>query len=278
MLTHREKAELIEKQNTSISIARQAELLGISRSSVYYAPRVNAVDLAALNALDELYTRYPFYGSRRMRLALGDDYDVFICRDHVRRLMRMLGLEAIHPRKRTSIPNPNHHMYPYLLANCAITRPNQVWGTDITYIRLERGFCYLTAIMDWFSRYVVSWELSDTMETAFCLTALRSALSSALPDIHNSDQGSQFTSAEYTDILRERNIRISMDGRGRCMDNIFTERLWRSVKYENVYLRQYRASAEAREGLSDYFSFYNEKRRHQGLQYKTPAEVYWAGA
>lgn len=260
-----------------MSITRQAELLEISRSAIYYVPRVDEQDLRALHALDELYTQYPFYGSRRMRLALQDDHRISISRDHVRRLMSVLGIEAIYPKRNTTIPAPGHQIYPYVLKNMPIVRPNQVWGTDITYIRLQHGFCYLMALIDWFSRYVVSWEVSRTMEKEFCLTALRSGIDRALPDIHNSDQGSQFTSNEYTDILNARKITISMDGRGRCMDNIFTERLWRTVKYEDVYLRRYQTIDEARDGLGKYFTFYNQKRRHQALDYKTPAEVYGSG-
>lgn len=211
-----------------------------------------------------------------MRYALRNNYGIAIGRDHVRRLMKVLGIEAIYPKKNTSIPAPGHQIYPYLLHGYDIYRPNQVWGTDITYIRLAKGFCYLTAIIDWYSRYVVSWELSENMETAFCMTALRSALARGIPDIHNSDQGSQYTSQEYTNMLAARKIRISMDGRGRCMDNIFTERLWRTVKYEDIYLKQYRTIEEVHTGLTSYFPFYNEERPHQSLQYQTPGEIYRA--
>ncbi|TSC67351.1 MAG: integrase catalytic subunit [Parcubacteria group bacterium Gr01-1014_66] len=189
--------------------------------------------------------------------------------------MRLMGIEAIYPKPRTTIPAPGHKIYPYLLKNLPIIRPNQVWSTDITYVRLEGSFCYLTVILDWYSRYVLSWELSESMETEFCTRALRSALVQAVPEIHNSDQGSQYTSLQYTGLLAERNIQISMDGRGRCLDNIFTERLWRSVKYEDIYLKQYRTVEEAYTGLTAYFSFYNEKRRHQALEYQTPTMVYF---
>lgn len=211
-----------------------------------------------------------------MRNDLRRDYRISIGRDHVRRLMNVLGIEAIYPKKNTSIPAVGHTIYPYLLGGYDIYRPNQVWGTDITYIRLAKGFCYLTAIIDWYSRYVVAWELSATMETEFCTRALRCALSRGIPDIHNSDQGSQYTSHEYINVLQAAHIAISMDGRGRCMDNIFTERLWRTVKYEDVYLKHYRTIEEAREGLNHYFPFYNEERGHQSLQYKTPGEIYRA--
>ncbi len=230
-----------------------------------------------MHALDTLYTDYPFFGSRRMRGALKDAYGIEICREHVQRLMRTMGIEAVYPHPRTSIPAEGHHIYPYLLRNLEITKPNQVWGTDITYIRISQGFCYLTAILDWFSRTVLSWEVSERMETSFCATSLRSALTRAVPEIHNSDQGAQFTSEEYTNILATRGVSISMDGRGRCMDNIFTERLWRTVKYEDVYLKKYRTLEEVREGLARYFTFYNLQRRHQALNNKTPAQVYCAG-
>ena len=190
--------------------------------------------------------------------------------------MGEMGLVAVYPKPRfnTSIPDASHRTYPYLLRGMPILHPNQVWGTDITYIRMDQGFAYLVAILDWYSRYVVSWELAPTMQAEFCLTALRSALARATPEIHNSDQGSQFTSEGYTRILTENNIQISMDGRGRCFDNIFTERLWRTVKYEDVYLKNYRSIDDVREGLRSYFTFYNMKRRHQALGYRTPAELY----
>lgn len=269
-----EKKLIVDKTNRALSISRQAELLALSRSSIYYAPRVDPEELKMLQALDQVYTKYPFYGSRRLKFALADEYGIKINRKHVRRLMRLLGIQAIYPKHRTSIPAPGHKIYPYLLKNLAILRPNQVWSTDITYIPLAQGFCYLTVILDWFSRYVLSWELSETMETAFCTRALTSALRKAVPEIHNSDQGSQFTSLEYTGILETNNIHISMDGRGRCLDNIFTERLWRSVKYEDIYLKQYRTIEETFTGLGNYFPFYNQKRRHQSLGYKTPEAIY----
>ena len=260
-----------------MSIARQARLLGISRGSIYYVPRVNDRNIESMHALDALYTAYPFYGSRRMRVALRNTYGITLGRDHIRRLMARMGIAAIYPKRHLSVPAPAHRIYPYLLRNIAIVRPNQVWSTDITYIRLAQGFCYLTALLDWYSRCVMSWELSARMEHTFCCTALRSALATAIPEMHNSDQGSQFTSTAYTDVLTAHQITISMDGRGRCMDNIFTERLWRTVKYEDIYLKQYRTMDEAREGLTRYFTFYNQERPHQSLGYKTPAAVYAAG-
>ncbi|MBI5221959.1 MAG: IS3 family transposase [Candidatus Magasanikbacteria bacterium] len=273
-LTHQEKRMLINKNNGKISITRQAELLDVSRSSVYYAPRIDPDGLRKLSLLDRLYTKYPFYGSRRLRFALDDEYHILIGREQTRRLMRILGIEAIFPKHQTTITAPGHKIYPYLLRNLLITHPNQVWSTDITYIPLNNGFCYLTVILDWFSRYVLAWELSENMETAFCARALKSALARAMPEIHNSDQGSQFTSMEYTDILEASQIKISMDGRGRCLDNIFTERLWRTVKYEDIYLKHYCTIQETYDGLQNYFPFYNQKRRHQSLNYKTPEMVY----
>lgn len=228
-----------------------------------------------MHAIDEIFTACPFYGSRRMVVELARANAMHVCRDHVRRLMRAMGLATVYPKKhRGSEPNEAHAKYPYLLKNFTITSPNQVWGTDITYIRLAKGFCYLVALIDWFSRYVVAWKLSETLHIDFCLDNLTQALRHATPAIHNSDQGSHFTSPQYTDILHGKNIMISMDGRGRCMDNIFTERLWRTVKYEDVYLKSYTTTDEAREGLQRYFPFYNTRRPHQSLNYRTPEEVY----
>ena len=275
-MNHRELTALIEKRN-QISIARQTELLDISRSSIYYQPVIDEHDIHTMNAIDEIYTARPFYGSRRIRYDLRDEHGIAIGRHHIRRLMRLMGLEAVYPKKRvnTSIPDNSHRKYPYLLSGVVPSHPNQIWGTDITYVRLEQGWAYLTALMDWFSRYVLAWELSPTLETRFCLTALQRALVLGTPTFHNSDQGVQFTDRNYTAILEEQNIRISMDGRGRCMDNIFTERLWRTVKYENIFLKSYRTIDEAREGLIDYVQFYNTKRRHQSLGYQTPAHVFF---
>ncbi len=261
-----------------MSLVRQAELLDISRASLYYAPCSNEKDLPYTHAIDKIYTDHPFLGSRSIVWALNDDYGLKANRKKVQRLMREMGIEAIYPKQHLSAPALGHQIYPYLLRNLAIARPNQVWGTDITYLKMERGFCYLTAILDWFSRAVLAWEVSEKMDVSFCAASLRSALARAIPEIHNSDQGAQFTSGDYTGILDARGVSISMDGRDRCMDNIFTERLWRTVKYEDVYLKNYRTIDEAREGLSAYFTFYNEKRRHQSLEYKTPAQVYGAGA
>ena len=266
---------LIEKDNPFLSLTRQAELLDLSRSSIYYQPIIPWEDILTMHSIDKIYTRLPFYGSRRMRDALKDDYGKIVGRDHVRRLMGLMGLEAIYPKRNTSLPAPGHQIYPYLLKNLPIAHPNHVWGTDITYLPLKQGFCYLTAILDWYSRYVLAWEISPTMETAFCVTSLRSALAQAIPLIHNSDQGAQFTANAYTNELHSRQVQISMDGKGRCMDNIFTERLWRSVKYEDVYLKKYETIDQVREGINEYFPFYNYQRRHQGINNRTPAEVYY---
>jgi putative transposase len=227
-----------------------------------------------MHAIDEIYTEYPFYGSRRIKDGLKDDHSISIGREHTQRLMRLMGIEAIYPKHKTTVFNKNRCIYPYLLRNTEIIRPNQVWSTDITYIRLNNKFCYLTVIMDWFSRYVITWEVSDNMEADFCIRALKSALNKSNPEIHNSDQGSQYTSKEYTEVLKSNNIAISMDGRRRCFDNIFVERLWRSVKYENIYIKHYDKINEVRDGLAEYFPFYNNKRRHQGLDGKRPSEVY----
>lgn len=266
----------MQPDHPSLSICCQAELIGISRSSLYYASVVSAEDVRTMNALDEIFTVCPFYGSRRMVVELGRTHEIRICRDCVRRLMRAMGLAAIYPKKyRGSEPNLQHQHYPYLLTNLTITTPNQVWGTDITYVRLRQGFCYLVALIDWFSRYVVSWELSQTLHLDFCLNNLHRALAVATPDIHNSDQGSHFTSPAYTSLLAEKNIHISMDGRGRCMDNIFTERLWRTVKYTEVYVHDYQSFADARQSLRAYFRKYNERRLCSAIGMRTPAEAYF---
>jgi putative transposase len=275
-LTHREKVLLLDREQT-ISLTRQCELLDISRASAYYQPLVNEQDVQIMSFIDKIFTAYPFYGSRRIRYELGQSYQLLIARDHVRRLLRVMGIEAIYPKvkPKTSQANEQHRKYPYLLKGLPITRPNQVWGADITYIKLETGWCYLVAFLDWFSRYVISWELSPTLEIPFCLTALERALKIAVPEISNTDQGSHFTSEQFLAPLLNKNVKISMDGRGRCMDNIFTERLWRAVKYENVFLKSYRTINEAMIGLNDYFQFYNLKRPHQSLNYQTPATAYF---
>lgn len=273
-LSHKEKLLLIDKSNSVLSISHQADLLGISRSSVYYGPVVDEYDLLLKRLIDEQYTLTPFFGSRRMKVSLQrKGYEVN--RKHVQRLMREMGLEAIYPKPKLSQAHPENKIYPYLLRNVSIERKNQVWASDITYIPLSRGFMYLVAIVDWWSRYVLAWRMSTSLETSFCLEALEMALKFGKPEIFNTDQGSQFTSIAFTGMLRDQSIAISMDGRGRCMDNIFVERLWRSVKYENVYLMQYGSVPEGRQGIDAYFGFYNNDRPHQALENRTPAEVYF---
>lgn len=275
-MSHEERKKLIVPSRDEFSIAAQAELLGVSRSSFYYTQKENPEDKKHMDMIDAIYTDYPFYGSRRMKNELIDRYGVSICREHIQRLMRAMGLEAIYPKPKTSTTHPEHQKYPYLLRDTAASFPNHIWGTDITYIRLEEGWAYLVALIDWYSRYVIAWELSLTMKTDFCITALEQALSTAIPKIHNSDQGVQFTDKEYIAVLEASGAAVSMDGRGRCMDNIFTERLWRTVKYENVFLKSYQNITEAKSGLAEYFPFYNTKRRHQSLDYQTPESVYFA--
>lgn len=249
----------------------------MARSSCYYEPCGISHDEVELTRLiDEQYTRTPFYGARRMVVWLGEQ-GYRVNHKRVRRLMRLMGIEAIYPRRRLSQRNDEHRIFPYLLRGLEITRPDQVWASDITYIRMHRGFAYLVAIMDWYSRYVLSWSVSVTLDVYFCLEAAEKALCRGKPDIFNSDQGSQFTSKEFTALLLSGGIRISMDGKGRVFDNIFVERLWRSVKYEEVYLKEYPNVLACIEGLRGYFRFYNEQRPHQALGYKTPGELYRKG-
>jgi putative transposase len=227
-----------------------------------------------MRQLDKLYIKYPFYGARKMAACLSKP-NMPVGRNRAGRLMKLMGIEAIYRKPRTSKPSPEHETYPYLLRGLVIDRPNQVWATDITYIPLLHGFAYLVAVMDWYSRYVLSWRLSNTLDSSFCVEALQEALERfGRPDIFNSDQGSQFTSKSFTDVLKAREVSISMDGRGRCFDNIFVERLWRSVKYEDVYLRDYQSMPEAAHGLGCYFDFYDHERIHAALGYQTPAAVY----
>lgn len=269
------KRDLIEPDHPHISIARQCDLLGLPRSTYYYQSQGESPEnLQLIRLLDEQYTHTPFYGVRRMTTWLrSQGYAVNPKR--VRRLLRTMGLETIYPKPRTTQPHPEHRVYPYLLRDVTPSEVNQVWSTDITYIRLHAGFIYLVAVMDWYSRYVLSWALSITMDVGFCLEALEQALEIAHPDIFNSDQGAQFTSLEFTGRLEAAGIQISMDGRGRALDNVFVERLWRSVKYEEVYVKDYETPREARSGLHDYFHFYNEERPHQALDDRTPSAVYF---
>ena len=267
---------LVERGHREISVRRQCELLGVNRSGLYYeAVGESEENLGLMRLLDEQYTRTPFYGSRKMTEWLATVGHA-VNRKRVSRLMEVLGLEAVYPKPKLSQPGEGHRIYPYLLRGATVERVNQVWSTDITYIRMAQGFLYLVAVMDWFSRFVLSWSLSLTMEIDFCMEALRSALRRGRPEIFNSDQGAQFTSEKFTGELVGRQIAISMDGRGRCMDNIFVERLWRSLKYEEVYLKDYASVTEARAGISRYFQFYNHQRLHQSLDYRTPAAIYLA--
>jgi len=268
---------MVEPGNSRIGVTKQCELLGISRSGYYYQSRsLSERDLRQMRLIDEEYTRHPFFGSRRLSDWLSDQGDP-ACRERVQRLMRILGLEAIYPKKRLTLENKEHKKYPYLLRGLRIDRPDQVWCSDITYLRLRGGFVYLTAVMDWHSRCVLSWELSNTMGSEFCVSALDRALERSRPDIFNTDQGSQYTSDDFTGRLEEESIQISMDGRGRCFDNIMIERLWRSVKYEEVYLKDYASVRECRDSLDTYFAFYNHERRHQSLDRRTPWDVYQSG-
>ncbi len=276
-LSHKEKLLFIDKTNSELSISHQAELIGISRSSIYYEPVVDEYDLLLKRLIDEQYTLTPFYGSRKMTASLQRNGQE-VNRKHIQRLMRDMGLEAIYPKPDLSRAHPEHKIYPYLLRNVSIDRKDQVWAADITYIPLSRGFMYLVAIIDWWSRYVLAWQMSTSMDASFCLDALEMALQFGRPAIFNTDQGSQFTSDAFTKVLKDNGILISMDGRGRCMDNIFTERLWRTVKYENVYLMHYGSVPEGRQGINSYFGFYNDGRPHQSLDYQTPAEVYFQRA
>jgi len=266
----------VDRGHPEISLRRQCELLGVNRSGLYYQPAGESeLNLLLMRLIDEEYTRLPFYGSRRWVEWL-DEQGYSVNRKRVSRLMEVMGIEAVYPKPRLSQPGEGHKIYPYLLAGVEVTRVNQVWSTDITYIRMDGGFVYLVAVMDWFSRFVLSWALSVTMEVGFCMEALQRALRRGRPEIFNSDQGSQFTSDQFTGALKARGIAISMDGRGRCFDNIFIERLWRSLKHEEVYLRDYTMVPEARDGIGNWFRFYNHERLHQSLGYRTPAKLYLA--
>jgi len=269
------RRQLVEPNHPQLSVRRQCDLLGLHRSTCYYeAVPESAANLALMRRIDEQYLRTPFYGSRRMTVWLRGEGEE-VNRKRVQRLMRLMGLEAIYPKRRTSEPAPGHKIYPYLLRNVAVTRPNQVWSADITYVPLRCGFLYLVAILDWYSRYVLSWRLSNTLDGVFCLEALEEALQIGRPEIFNSDQGAQFTAREFSGRLETAAVAISMDGRGRALDNVFVERLWRTVKYEYVYLHDHVTGVACHAGLTGYLKFYCEERPHQSLDYRTPAEVYW---
>jgi putative transposase len=266
---------MIDKEE-ALPLTRQCALLDLCRSGVYYqAAPVRAKDLELMRQIDEIHLTWPFYGSRNILNELWSrGYDVG--RDRVRRLMRLMGIEALYVKPKLSQAHPGHKKYPYLLRGLLITRPNHVWATDITYIPMAKGFCYLVASIDWASRMVLSWRLSNTLDSSFCIEALEEAIAKyGCPDIFNTDQGSQFTSEAFTECLRSHSIAISMDGKGRWRDNVFVERLWKSVKYEDIYLKAYGSMAEVKKGLTEYFIFYNQMRWHQSLDRKTPAMVYF---
>ena len=266
---------MIEPEHPKLSVRRQCELIGLSRSSYYREPGGESEEnLELMRLIDEEYTRHPFYGSRKMKKYLRN-LGYKVSRKRVQRLMRLMGLESIAPRKRTTIREKAHKIYPYLLRGLEINYSNQVWCSDLTYIRLRGGFVYLTVVMDWYSRYVLSWEISVTMDDDFCVSALERALRlNGKPDIFNTDQGSQYTGHAFTGVLKDHGVRISMDGKGRAMDNIMVERLWRTVKYEDIYIKDYETLEDLKKGLKNYFWFYNNERPHQSLGDRTPAEVY----
>jgi putative transposase len=268
------RREVVDHRHPSLSIVRQCRLLDISRSGLYYQPKgISGEDLALMKLIDRQYMVTPFYGARKIAAWLkGQGYSVN--RKRIRRLMRLMGLRAIYRRPRTSKPALGHKIYPYLIGGVKITRPNQVWAADITYIPMARGFLYLVSIIDWYTRYVLSWRLSNTLDADFCVEALEEAIRKGVPEIFNTDQGSQFTSEAFTGLLEQHSIKISMDGKGSYNDNLFIERLWRTVKYEEVYLKAYQDGTDARRGLGSYFRFYNTERPHQALGYRTPAEVF----
>ena len=274
-LTLDEKRSLIKADDDlALSVRQQCELLGLNRSTLYYEPAPwNESDMCLMNAIDEEFTKRPCLGVRQMVWRLRDR-GLSVGKKRVRTLMRDMGLFPIFPKKNTSKPHPAHRIYPYLLRGVEINRVNQVWSMDITYIRLGKGFAYLTAIIDWHSRYVVAWRLSNTLTTDFCVECLEEALKTGHPEIFNTDQGSQFTSDEFIAVLRNAGITISMDGRGRALDNIFVERLWRTVKYEDVYIKLYQTIPDAFDGLKEFFKDYNDVRRHSSLEYKTPWAVF----
>ncbi len=272
-MSRNERLALVERESSELSLARQAELLGLNRTSLYYQPvGPSAAELAIKRRIDEIYTAHPFYGSRRIHEVLQPEF--LVNRKAVQRHMREMGIAGLAPGPNLSRRRLEHQIYPYLLRGLRLTGPNHVWGIDVTYIRIQGGWLYLVAVLDWYARYVVSWELDQTLEMPFVLTTVERALAIAQPQIWNSDQGSHFTSPQYLQRLTDAHIQISMDGQGRALDNIFTERLWRTVKYEEVYLNDYASPREARQRLSAYFDFYNHQRPHQALAYRPPAQVY----
>lgn len=268
------KTAMIDKKEL-VSLVKQCKILGLSRSTIYYKPQISEKNLNLMNKIDELYMEDPTRGTRRMKAALRNVYSIFIGRAKIRSLMRRMGISAIYPKKNLSKANKKHKIYPYLLRNVKITHCNHVWSTDITYVRLEHGFVYLIAVIDWYSRYVLSWRLSNTLDTSFCTEVLNEAIATyGKPEIFNTDQGSQFTSEDFIKILEDNSIDISMDGKGRALDNVFVERLWRTVKYEDIYIRGYRNQKECYIGLKNFFERYNFRREHSSLDYKYPAQIY----
>lgn len=268
---------MIESDHPMLSLRRQCQLLNLNRATFYWRPASeSSLNLALMRLIDREYTRAPFYGYRRMTARLNNAHGYAVNPKRVARLMAKMGLQAVYPRPRTSLPDAQHRKYPYLLRDLAIDRPNQVWAADITYVPLPQGFMYLVAILDWFSRFVLAWRLSNTLDGAFCRDALRRALRNGQPDIFNTDQGVQFTAQAFVGELEAARIRVSMDGRGRFVDNIFVERLWRTVKYEDIYLKGYESVPALSAGLDDYFQLYNYERPHQSLGYRTPADVHFA--
>jgi len=268
---------MIDINHPTLSIRRQCELIGLNRSTFYRQPvGESPLNLALMGLIDKEYTRTPFYGYRKMTVRLNKKHGYDVNHKRVARLMAKMGLQAIYPRPKTTISHPQHKKYPYLLRNQEINRPNQVWAADITYVPMPQGFIYLVAIMDWFSRFVVAWQISNTLDGASSVDALQQALLQGQPEIFNTDQGVQFTAHAFTQKLEDAGIRISMDGRGRVFDNIFVERLWRTVKYEDIYIKEYATVPVLFTGLSDYFDLYNYERPHQSLDYSTPADVHFA--
>jgi len=268
---------MIDINHPGLSIRRQCQLIGLNRSTYYRQPAgTSPLNLALMQLIDKEYTTAPFFGYRKMTARLNNKHGYAVNHKRVARLMRKMGLQAVYPQPRTSVANKAHKKYPYLLRGLSITRPNQVWCADITYVPLPGGFMYLVAVMDWYSRFVLAWQLSNTLDGTFCLAALRLALRHGQPEIFNTDQGVQFTAYDFTGELVAAGIRVSMDGRGRVFDNIFVERLWRSVKYEDIYIKEYDTVPALTIGLDDYFQFYNYERPHQSLSYLTPADVHFA--
>lgn len=273
-----DRLQLVDRACSELPVTKQCELLGVARATVYYKPcAVSEEDELLMQLIDSQFTATPFYGRRRMTAWLRTQVSFPVNAKRVRRLMALMGLQAIYPKPNTSKANPQHEKYPYLLRNHVVSKPCEVWSADITYVRLEKGFAYLVAIIDWHSRYVLAWRLSNTLDTDFCVEALRGALALGRPEIFNTDQGCQFTAAAWTSVLKDAGVLISMDGRGRALDNVFVERLWRSVKYEDIYPRAYRTMTEALQGLERYFRFYNTERLHQSLNYSTPWVAHFRG-